>query len=259
MRLGICAQPGALPAAAAAGFDFVELPLSAVADMEDHDFEEFVRMSDDYPLRAEVFYSMLPDGLHVTGRDVSAQALHDYLSPAFDRAKRLGGDVILLDGGAARSVPFGFDVRFAWRQMENFLRMLQGHARQAGLRVAVLPLRRAETNLLNYVSEATLISSLVQMDCIGVAADSRQMAMVSEPDSALSLAGPSLLHVRANNAMSGRLPAEGDGEKYSTLFRALIKMGYCGRVSCCGDSENFADDAMAARAALSKALSEALK
>lgn len=257
IRFGVCAPLQMLEVAACAPFDFVEAPLTEAALMEDARFWEFARRADDIPLRCEVFSNMLPEKLRVAGPDVSVRALHEYLAPAFDRAKRLGAEVILLDSGLSRSAPASFDMGQAWRQMENFLRIVQGHARQSGVRVAVCPLRRAETNLLNYVSEAMLITSLIRMDCLGVAADTYQMAMVSEPLAALCLAGSSLLHVRAANAMGNRLPRRGDGENYLSLFQTLKAAGYAGRVSCAGRYDHFAKEAAAALDVLRAALAEA--
>ena len=51
----------------------------------------------------------------------------------------------------------------ALRQMGDFLRMLQVEAVNYGMRVALLPLRRSAVDLMHYVSEATLISAMLQL------------------------------------------------------------------------------------------------
>ena len=43
----------------------------------------------------------------------------------------------------SRMLPWNFDPAMAWRQLGNFVRMLQSYAADAGIRVALLPLRRS--------------------------------------------------------------------------------------------------------------------
>ena len=177
---------------------------------------------------------MLPDDLPITGPGVNATALHGYLKHAFGRARRLGVKVVALDAAKSRGVEADGDFPFAWRQLGNFLRLTQGHAKECGITVALEPLRKADCSLLNLVSEATLIAGLLQLDNIGVAAHWGHMSMASEPVSALWKAAPLLRHVHLENALNRRLPAPGDGEDYSKLLSALNDMGYAGGVTLCG-------------------------
>ena len=255
IRLGIRADWRTLSASYDAGFSYIETSLRDCMQKSDSEFAELVRSTDDMPISAEVFSDMLPDDMHIVGEDVSAKALHEYLSRAFDRAKALGGKIILLDAGMSRSAPVGFDMATAWRQTENFLRILQGHAHAADISVAILPLRRAETNILNYVSEAVLMTSLVQMNHLGVAADMYQMAMVSEPCAALRNV-PNLLYVRMVNTLGNLMPRRGDGENYAAFFQTLRSAEYRGMVTCSGNTDRFARSAKEAYAVLQAAYSE---
>ena len=169
---------------------------------------------------------MLPGDLRVTGPDVSAQAQHEYLRSAFGRAQALGAELIVFDAAAARNVPAGFDFLLARRQLGNFMRILQGHAADANLRIAVRNYRRAECNLINTISEAALLSALLMLDRIGVAADTVQMALSSEPLDSIERAG--------------------DGEDYPRILGLLQELSYGGRISCvCRDDFSFQEAAAA--------------
>ncbi len=244
MRLGIRTDFVNLPEAAALGFDYVEIPLNALAALPEADFNEFVDYAEGNGIRVAACGDMLPEDLPVTGPDVSASALRGYLKHALGRAQRLGVKVIALDGAKSRSAPLDGDFPFAWRQLGNFLRLLQGHARDCGVTVALEPLRKADCNLLNLVSEATLIAGLLQLDHIAVAAHSGHMAMASEPLSSLRRAAPLLKHVYIENALTRALPREGDGEDYGKLLETLADIGYDGGVTLSGAiTETFAEDA----------------
>lgn len=233
-----------LPEVAALGFDYVEIPLDALAALPEGDFRAFVDYVEGQRIRVGACSHMLPDDLPVTGQNVNATALHGYLKHAFARAQRLGVKVIALDGAASRAVPTDGDFPFAWRQLGNFLRLLQGHAHECSLTVALLPLRKADCNLLNLVSEATLIAGLLQLDNIAVAAHWGHMALASEPLSSLRRAAPLLQHVYVENALTRALPRPGDGEDYARLIETLEDIGYTGGVTLSGTiTENFVEDA----------------
>ena len=234
-----------MPEIAGAGFNYLELSLSEIAALNAGEFGELSEYLKYVNADTPVFSDMLPGKLRVTGPDVSAQAQHEYLKTAFERAKALGAELIVFDAAAARNVPSGYDFPLARRQLGNFMRILQGHAADAKLRVAVRNYRRAECNLINTVSEAALLPALLMLDRIGIAADTVQMALSSEPLDSIERAGM-LMHVYVGNALTRRLPSAGDGEDYPRVIQILREQSYSGRVSCvCRDDFSLQEAAAA--------------
>ena len=158
----------------------------------------------------------------------------------------------------ARAVPAGFDFALARRQTGNFLRIAQGHAARAGLRIAVMNYRRAECNLINTISEAALMAALLQLENVGVLADTVQMALASESLDAVERAGSSLMYVHAGCALKRTLPKDGDGEDYEKLMELLTRTGYDGAVSCVCEGEITAESARAALARMTRARDKAV-
>ena len=236
-----------LPEAVALGYDYAEVSLSALAALSDAYFDEFAAYCAGNGIRVSAVNDMLPEGLDIVGPGVRATELHDYLKRAFTRCKRLNVRVASLDAALNRTVPSGFDYPMAWRQLGNFLRLCQGHARDCGVVVAVEPLRKADCNLLNLVSEATLIAGLLQLENIAVAAHFGHMAMASEPLSALRKAAPLLKHVYIENALTRALPRPGDGEDYGRMLETLSDIDYGGGITLCGSiTDTFIEDARTA-------------
>ena len=252
--IGICAELSNLPEAHALGYDFVETPLDALTELSDSYFEEFAAWQQGCGLRVQAVNRLLPEGLNVVGPDVHAPELHAWLQKAFERCKRLNVRVAVLDAPVQRGVPADFDYPMAWRQLGNFLRLIQPHARENGLMVAVEPLRKTDCNLLNLVSEATLMAGLLQLGNVGVAANTGAMAMAAEPVSALGRTGGALCHLHVEHPLSRRMPREGDGEDYWKLMRVLNRCGYAGGVSVAyAKTADFASDARAALLCLRQA------
>lgn len=229
--IGICAEFSDLPDAQALGYDFVETPLEALAALTDSYFEEFAAWCAGSGLRVRAVNRLLPENLPIVGPDVRAPELHAYLKRAFERCRRLGVKVAVLDAAPQRTVPGGLEYPVAWRQLGNFLRLIQPHARENGLTVAVEPLRKTDCNLLNLVSEATLMAGLLQLNNVGVAANTGAMAMAAEPYGALKQTGAALCHLHIEHPLTRRMPREGDGEDYWKLMRTLKQAGYTGGVS----------------------------
>ena len=241
------------------GYDYLELPLRRIAELTEEQFQELLDYADAIDLRAEVLYDMLPAAIRVNGSDVHAQRQHAYLDRAFSRAHRLGAKVLIFDAAEARNVPPVCDFQMARRQTGNFLRILQGHAAGTGMRVAIQNLRHARCNLINTISEASLIAALLQLSDVGVLADTVEMAHTAEPLSAITRASGALVHVCAGCALRDSLPAEGDGEDYDRLFDVLCGMSYDGRVSAISAKSYTTEQAENALKCLKKARSRAFK
>lgn len=253
IRLGVCTNPDNADTVARIGFDYIEFSLSYIASLSDEEFGALAQKMDACPIRAEAYNGMMPGSVPVTGPNVNASQQHEYLEKAFARAHRLGGKVVVFGSSAARNVPEGFPIDMAWRQIVNFLRLAERHAANYDITIAIEPLRKKESNIINYVSEAVLLASIHQLPHIRALGDTYHMAMGSEPLSALTLAGDMLAHVHTANAIGRKYPAPGDGENYEAIFAALLEAGYDARMSVEGGCENFEQDAQAAYHALTAA------
>ena len=253
IRLGICTDISNIAIVERCGYEYLETGLAKLAAMPEAEYEHAVKLADAAGIRVEACNGMLPAEVRVTGPDVSAQKIHDYLELAFARARRLGCEIVVFGSAGARNVPEGFEIDVAWRQIGNFLRIAQVHAQDFGITVVIEPLNRGESNIINLVSEAVLIASLMQLKNVKALGDTYHMAMCSEPFTALTQAGHMLAHVHTANALGRVLPKEGDGENYVGMFEALRAGKYDARVSCEAGFQEFNRDARAAFEVLDKA------
>ncbi len=246
-RFGICAKPGQIAAAANAGYDYVELNLNDILKMNEDEYRAMASDMEKHGIYAEVVCGMLPDDVQLVGEGVKSQDIHRALDLTFDMAQALGAELIIFDCEKSRTLPGRFDPAMAWRQLGNFIRILQSYAANFDVKVALLPLRRSVAELMNYVTEATLISAMLRLDRVGVAASSFNMAMEAESLPQLKRTGSLLWHMRMSNVLGNRPPKTDDGEDYASVFTALNEMGYEGLITMeapCIDFEKDAAEAL---------------
>ncbi|GAA4917810.1 D-psicose/D-tagatose/L-ribulose 3-epimerase [Stackebrandtia albiflava] len=181
------------------GFDVIELPVEAPGDW---DPGRARRLLDDLGLAATVVLVM------GRGRELTAaprpiiESTQDYLCHVVDVAAELGSPVIA--GPAYTSV--GRTWRMTERERQDAYEQLRGalwpvveYAGRAGIRVAVEPLNRYETSLVNTVAQGLeAIAGLPGEHC-GLALDVYHMN-IEETDiaAAVAAAGDAIAHVQVS-------------------------------------------------------------
>ncbi|MCE6996296.1 sugar phosphate isomerase/epimerase [Saccharothrix sp. S26] len=153
------------------GFDVLELPVEQVGDW---DPARAARVLADHGLAAAVCLVMPPGRELVAADAATVAATQDYLRRVVDVAAEVGSAAIA--GPAYASV--GRTWRMTDRERHDRLAELRDnlapvveHARAAGVRVAVEPLNRYETSLLNTIGQTLAALDGLPVDGCGVAVD----------------------------------------------------------------------------------------
>lgn len=247
IRLGYCGGFDSVDTVAAAGFEFLEANFTTLARMEAGEYEALQARVKGFPIPVEAANCLVPADLPITGPAADLAALEAYLRQGFARAAGVGIRLVVFGSGGARKVPDGFPMDTAWQQMAAFLRMAAPIAAENGVEIVLEPLRRRETNILNYVSEGVIAASLAGAGNVYVLGDTFHMDMSAEPLSALTLAGDLLHHVHVSETLDderGRIvPTAACKDAVDALFAVLKAMGYTGRVSVEAGAKDLAAEA----------------
>ena len=254
IRLGVCAKPESAALLAGLGFEYIEIGLSWLAGLSDEEFEKQLSIAKAAPIGVEAANGMVPGEVKITGPDAKEETIRAYLEKAFFRASKIGVKVVVFGSGAARGVPEGFPFGEAWRQVASFLTIAEEYCEKYDITIAIEPLRRGECNIMNLVSEGTLMSAMLNLPRIGTLGDTYHMVSCHEPYDALTKAGALLKHVHISHSIGpdqGRIwPTPDDGEDYVEVFQALKAAGYEDRVSIEAGCNDMATDGVKAFAAL---------
>jgi sugar phosphate isomerase/epimerase len=211
------------------GCDFVELPVESLVSLPKGDFDEVKRRIREAGLQIPAFDSLIPEDLAVAGPDADLRKLEAYVDLAMKRIHALGGSLIVLGSGKARSVPDGFPAEQAFDQLRQFLRLCESYAAHYRITIALDPLSRDGGGIIRSAGEALALAAELALPHVKVAADFRQMLREKEPCSVLRKAAEMklLTHVRLPAPDSGYLPAGGT----AAFFAELRKAGYGGDIT----------------------------
>jgi sugar phosphate isomerase/epimerase len=230
MQIGCCGAVERGPVAQAAGFDYLEGPLvSLLGDEDEAAFAPVLAAYRASPLPVRAFNIFLPRDLKVVGPEIDRERLQRYIRVTLARAQTIGARLIVFGSGAARQVPEQFPRDQAIAQLVQFLRSVAEVAAATGITIAIEPLNRKESNIINNVAEGVELARQVDRAEIQVLADFYHMDEEAEPLEHIVKYKDWLAHIHV--ADTGRL-APGTGQyPYETFAAHLAQAGYEGMVS----------------------------
>ncbi|MEU7576275.1 sugar phosphate isomerase/epimerase family protein [Streptomyces sp. NPDC041068] len=161
-----------LPRLAALGFDCVEFPLERP---DDWDPTSVAKLLDATGLAPAAVVAVMSDGRNLVRADLAtARATQDYLRRCVDAAHAVGAPVV----AGPVYAPVGRTWRLdrtartaAYEEWRAHLAPVAAYAARAGVRIAVEPLNRYETSLLNTVAQTVEALEGLPEESVGIALD----------------------------------------------------------------------------------------
>ncbi len=250
MRYGVCIGKNInyIPAAAKAGYDYFEASFRLLSRGTEADFSELKTAAAENAIPCEAANSFIPGDLNITGARVDYGAIKEYVEKGMYRGSSLGLHTVVFGSGEPRSIPNGFSYTEGIRQLAYFLgETVSPIAEKYGITVVTEPLRAQESNMINTVNEAALLSVAVGKDNIKTLADFYHMQFAGDTPDGIRLLKGSILHAHISNPVPrGELKrcfmSPDDGQSYAEFIAALEFAG-CPRCSIEASTNDFASDA----------------
>jgi D-psicose/D-tagatose/L-ribulose 3-epimerase len=253
VEIGLCTGLKGIDAAKAAGFEYVELATSEIAALSDADYESAVARIRQLGLPAPVANLFLPATLKVTGPDIDRDEQIRYVRKAFERLSRIGTALVVFGSGGARRVPDGFAKDDAFKQLVDFGRRAAVEARSHGITIAIEPLRRQETNIINSAAEGLELVDAVNHPNFQLMIDFYHLASEGEDPAVVLRARAHLRHLHMANPQGRVFPLAWDEYDYAPFFANLRAIGYDRRISVEATPKDFPVEAPRAIALLRRA------
>jgi len=236
------------------GFDYAEPAGVKIMQLSASEFSATVERARDCRIHVEAMCTLLPADLKVVGPAVDLARLRDYVGRALARAEALGARTIMFGSPGSRNLPNGFSRDRAWAQLQEFLRWTGDEIvrNKYGSVIAIEPLRKAESNIINSVAEAYQLVLQTNHSKIQIVVDFFHLVEEGEDPKILLKVKDHIAHLHFANPRGGRVfPRQAsENPDYAPFFANLRAIGYRGRLSLEAHTSDFHADAPRALAAL---------
>lgn len=225
------------------GYDYVELPLAQISEMDDAEFDSLVRTVKASGVPCEVCNNFVPPYVKLVGETANRANISKFFEFTLSRAERLNVVFAGLGSSGARNVPEGFSRETALEQLVEAYTIAGDTASRHGITINIEPLNRIESNILNSIDECVAFKNMVNNKNVKLLIDYYHLAMDQEPVENVLKIGGDLLHTHIARLEERLFPREGDPDDYGAFFSVLKKMGYDSRMSIESYSKDFENDA----------------
>lgn len=253
VRVGYCTGLKNLEAAKAAGFDYVELPARDIAALSDEEFEAAAARAKAIGLPTPAANNFIPGALKLTGPNTNPEQQNAHVRKAVSRLSKLGTEVIVFGSGEARRVPEGFSKDEAFKQLVDFGRRAAREARPYGITIAVEPLRKQETNIINSAAEGLELVTAIDDPNFQLMIDFYHLASEQEDPAIVLRAKDHIRHLHVANPQNRVFPQKWEEFDYAPFFANLRAIGYDKRISVEAGTQDLPGQAPAAIALLRRA------
>jgi sugar phosphate isomerase/epimerase len=243
VQVGYCTSVRNIAAAKAAGFDYIEVGTSEIAAMPDADFDQALQKAKQVGLPVPAANTFLPATLKVTGPAIDPEQQLAYVRKALDRLSKLGVQTVVFGSGGARRVPDGFSKDEAFGQLVAFGKRVAPEARSRGMTIAVEPLRREETNIINSAAEGLALVEAIGDPNFQLMIDFYHLSSEHEDPAVVSRAKDRLRHLHMANPTGRVFPLAWEEFDYGPFFAQLRQTGYTRRISVEASTKDLTGDA----------------
>jgi sugar phosphate isomerase/epimerase len=253
VKVGYCTGLRNLEAAKAAGFDYVELSATEIANLSDADFDAAAAKIKELGLATPAANNFVPQTIKLVGPDANVEQQTAHVKKVMTRLSKLGVQVLVFGSGGARRVPDGFSKDEAWTQLVGFGRRAADEAKAAGITVAIEALRQQETNIINTSADGLRLVEAVNHPNFQLMIDFYHLASEHE-DPAIVIKGKDhLRHLHVANPNGRVFPQKWEEFDYAPFFANLKAIGYDKRISMEGSTTDLAAQGPVTIALLRKA------
>ena len=161
----------------------------------------------------------------------------------------------MFGSGKSRMRPENVPYDAAFRRLAEVTRLVGQIAGEYGITVAIEPLNRNETNMINSVAEGACLRAAADHPAVQLLGDYYHIAAEHQPPEDVARVG-GIAHCHIATEIGRRAPLEAE-EGMRTMFAAMKRTGYAGRVSVEGKIDDLLKEGPVCAALLKKLWEEA--
>ena len=222
------------------GYDYIEFAVPCLAALSDEDMAKATAYYREGLLKVETCNCFIPGTMPLVGTDVGLNAVEAYLNRVIPRMASVGVQIAVFGSGTARRIPEGVTPEQARRQLDAFLLLAAGIAREHGITIAIEPLNHKETNVFLTVTESAETVRRLNLPNLKLLADLYHTYVEQEEPQVLTDHSDILCHMHVADPETRTIPV--DHPYLRACGRTLKKSGYHGRMSIECHCKDFAPE-----------------
>lgn len=230
MKIGVCCGIEYLDQVEKLGYDLIELPFTAVAEMDDAAIsalkEELARRR----IELKSVNCMFPGGMTPVCQEQGLEEARRYLSAAMPNLKALGITLAVVGSGWYRRIPEDWSREKGRERIRALLTLIEEEARKNGVTAVVEPLNRSETNVILTTREAMQYIRELDLPNLKLLVDLYHFCREEEPLERIGEYGSCIRHVHIAEPENRDFLHPEDAYDYRAFFAALRAAGYDGAV-----------------------------
>lgn len=230
-----------VPAASAAGFRHVQMPVDVIMNLSDDNFIRQQEILLRHNITPEVCSSPLPDDVQVTEMGFNIYVWTEYLKKALRRLTKLGCKKLAWSNGRTRVLPLEGDIVGAKEQVLQFLYLLCDVADEHEITVLVEPLSPMRTNFLNTLDEMRDFLDRVGKPNLFSMISMRDLSEIGLNIEVFSSYSELIKHIQLENPSEQKgkriSPKPDDGINYYPFLNRLKQIGYDGMICLPQDAD----------------------
>ena len=231
------------------GYDYAEVSAGLITPRSDEDFGKLLKYHSEGKFAPEVSNGFIPGSVSLYDPSRRAET-RAYVEKTVERLHKVGVQIAVFGSGAARNLP-NIDPQAERSMLCDFLKMCDEVVGQYGMVLAIEPLRSAECNVLNKVTEVGELCRELALPNVRMIADVFHMAMEGEDlHEALRANIDQIVHTHVCECPTRLAPCGEAGGVLKSFAASLAELGYSGRATLECIFKNYEADARAAAASL---------
>lgn len=246
IKLGACAPFTMADHVANVGGTHIESGFAVYTNKSAEDFAREKEILLASPLRPYSMNSMLPGDFVLYGTKEQSDAVCEFVRRGMERAAQVECKSVCMGSGKARSIPEGMTRDEAADRLATLCARFCEIAGEYGIKIAIEPLRTAETNFIHTLDDAyDIIRRVPECKNLGINPDMYHMYQNNDDFSNLVKLKDYVFNVHIAEPIERSFPKPGNAEcdkLYVEFFTALKASGYAGNVSIEAITKDFAGE-----------------
>lgn len=243
MRIGVCStDENQWKTIAENGYDYIEMQFLRIATVTDEEFENMKRLRNECGLDVETAMSFFTSDFKLYAYDSETgngtdefenhlESLRKYSERGLSRAAQLGLKIVVVGSGTNRKIPEKMKRDVAIEQFLSALTVIGDVAARYNVKVAIEPLNKNETNLVNTLKDGLELCRKLNHPNVYVLNDFYHSSIEKEGCDALYTAGAHLIHTHISDYERTCPTLEKDGACLIPVVQELVNTGYDARMS----------------------------